>query len=35
MSLTVFRKSHFNAAHRLYRSDWDDEKNKKAANREV
>lgn len=30
MSLTVFRKSHFNAAHRLYRSDWDDEKNKKV-----
>ena len=27
MSLTVYRKSHFNAAHRLYRSDWDDEKN--------
>ena len=30
MSLTVFRKSHFNAAHRLYRSDWDDDKNKKV-----
>ncbi len=28
MSLTVYRKSHFNAAHRLYRSDWDDKKNK-------
>ena len=27
MSLTVFRRSHFNAAHRLYRKDWDDEKN--------
>ena len=27
MSLTVFRKSHFNAAHRLFRSDWSDEKN--------
>ena len=27
MSLTVYRKCHFNAAHRLYRSDWDDEKN--------
>ena len=27
MSLTVYRKSHFNAAHRLYRSDWDDDKN--------
>ena len=30
MRLTVFRKSHFNAAHRLYRSDWDDDKNKKV-----
>ncbi len=28
MSLTVYRKSHFNAAHRLYRNDWDDKKNK-------
>ncbi len=28
MSLTVYRKTHFNAAHRLYRKDWDDEKNK-------
>ena len=27
MSLTVYRRSHFNAAHRLYRKDWDDEKN--------
>ena len=27
MSITVYRKSHFNAAHRLYRSDWDDQKN--------
>jgi 6-pyruvoyltetrahydropterin/6-carboxytetrahydropterin synthase len=27
MSLTVYRKTHFNAAHRLYRSDWDDKKN--------
>ena len=27
MSLTVFRKAHFNAAHRLYRKDWSDEKN--------
>jgi 6-pyruvoyltetrahydropterin/6-carboxytetrahydropterin synthase len=27
MSLTVFRKAHFNAAHRLYRKDWTDEKN--------
>ncbi|MFK5982632.1 MAG: 6-carboxytetrahydropterin synthase [Flavobacteriaceae bacterium] len=27
MSITVFRKSHFNAAHRLFRKDWDDEKN--------
>ena len=27
MSITVYRKSHFNAAHRLFRKDWDDEKN--------
>lgn len=27
MSLTIWRKAHFNAAHRLYRKDWDDEKN--------
>jgi 6-pyruvoyltetrahydropterin/6-carboxytetrahydropterin synthase len=27
MSLTVYRRSHFNAAHRLYRKDWNDEKN--------
>ena len=27
MSLTVYRKAHFNAAHRLYRKDWDDDKN--------
>ena len=27
MSLTIFRKAHFNAAHRLYREDWTDEKN--------
>lgn len=27
MSLTLYRKSHFNAAHRLYRKDWSDEKN--------
>lgn len=27
MSLTVFRKAHFNAAHRLYKEGWDDEKN--------
>ncbi len=25
--VTVQRKAHFNAAHRLFRSDWDDEKN--------
>ncbi|WGK65033.1 6-pyruvoyl trahydropterin synthase family protein [Croceiramulus getboli] len=25
--VTVHRKAHFNAAHRLYRKDWDDEKN--------
>lgn len=27
MSLTVYRKAHFNAAHRLYRKDWSDDKN--------
>ena len=27
MKVTVSRKAHFNAAHRLYRSDWGDEKN--------
>ena len=30
MSLTVYRKTHFNAAHRLYRQDWSDEKNKEV-----
>ncbi|KRO67936.1 MAG: 6-pyruvoyl tetrahydrobiopterin synthase [Cryomorphaceae bacterium BACL21 MAG-121220-bin10] len=27
MSVTVYRKAHFNAAHRLFRSEWSDEKN--------
>ena len=27
MIATVHRRAHFNAAHRLYRSDWDDAKN--------
>lgn len=27
MRVTVNRKAHFNAAHRLYRSDWDDARN--------
>lgn len=27
MSLTIYRKAHFNAAHRLFREDWSDEKN--------
>ncbi len=27
MKVTVSRKAHFNAAHRLYRPDWTDEKN--------
>ncbi len=27
MIVTVSRKAHFNAAHRLYRKDWTDEKN--------
>ena len=28
MKVTVHRKAHFNAAHRLYRKDWDDVKNR-------
>lgn len=28
MSLTVFRKAHFNAAHRLFVENWSDEKNR-------
>lgn len=27
MRVTVHRKAHFNAAHRLYRKDWDDARN--------
>ncbi|HBR55818.1 MAG TPA: 6-pyruvoyl tetrahydrobiopterin synthase [Flavobacteriaceae bacterium] len=27
MSVTVYRKAHFNAAHRLFRKEWSDEKN--------
>ena len=27
MRVTVSRRAHFNAAHRLYRKDWNDEKN--------
>lgn len=27
MKVTVHRKAHFNAAHRLYRKDWSEEKN--------
>ncbi|NND63867.1 MAG: 6-carboxytetrahydropterin synthase [Flavobacteriaceae bacterium] len=30
MSLTVYRRAHFNAAHRLFREDWNDEKNKEV-----
>jgi len=30
MIVTVSRKAHFNAAHRLYRKDWTDEKNSKV-----
>tara|TARA_B100000686_G_scaffold354666_1_gene466255 strand:+ start:21994 stop:22404 length:411 start_codon:yes stop_codon:yes gene_type:complete len=29
MKVTISRKAHFNSAHRLYRSDWDDKKNKR------
>lgn len=28
--VTVHRKAHFNAAHRLYREDWSDEKNQEV-----
>ncbi len=27
MRITAHRKAHFNAAHRLFRADWDDQKN--------
>lgn len=27
MSITVYRKAHFNAAHRLFKKEWSDEKN--------
>jgi 6-pyruvoyltetrahydropterin/6-carboxytetrahydropterin synthase len=30
MKVAVFRKAHFNAAHRLFRPDWSDEKNKEV-----
>lgn len=30
MRVTVSRKAHFNAAHRLYRKDWSDEKNQEV-----
>ena len=30
MRVAVFRKAHFNAAHRLYREDWSAEKNKEV-----
>jgi 6-pyruvoyltetrahydropterin/6-carboxytetrahydropterin synthase len=30
MKVTVSRKAHFNAAHKLYRPDWTDEKNDKV-----
>ena len=37
MNLTISRKSHFNAAHKLYRPDWSDKKNEvvfgKCANK--
>ena len=31
MRVTVSRKAHFNAAHRLYRKDWSDEKNNSSS----
>jgi len=30
MKVAVIRKEHFNAAHRLYRKDWSDEKNREV-----
>ena len=30
MKVTVSRKAHFNAAHRLFRKDWDDAKNERV-----
>lgn len=30
MRVTIHRKAHFNAAHRLYRKDWDDAKNREV-----
>ena len=30
MRVAVFRKMHFNAAHRLFRADWSDEKNREV-----
>ena len=30
MKVTVHRKAHFNAAHRLYRKDWDFDKNEEV-----
>ena len=30
MRISVFRKAHFNAAHRLHNNKWSDEKNKKV-----
>jgi len=27
MKMTIYRKAHFNAAHRIYRKDWSDEQN--------
>lgn len=30
MSITVYRKAHFNAAHRLFKKEWSDEQNLKV-----
>lgn len=30
MAHTLYRRAHFNAAHRLYRPDWSDEKNREV-----
>ena len=30
MRISAFRRAHFNAAHRLYRPDWDDQRNEEV-----
>ena len=35
MKVTVSRKAHFNAAHKLYRPDWTDDKNYELKDKEA